>query len=378
MKLPSGAHLAYCTNVHRGETWAETMDALDRHVLEVRRRVGQGKPYGLGLRLSAKAAAELSAGEELLKFRRWLDRNDAYIFTINGFPYGSFHGGPVKERVYLPDWAEPERLEYTVQLFELLAQLVPAGVEGSVSTVPASFKGFMRPGREAKIFEQLADCARQIDRIAETSGRDLHLGLEPEPLCHLETTPETVSFFERWHAAQPDAAKLSRRVGVNYDCCHLAVEFESAPASLKQLADAKIRLSKLHLSSALRVTADAAGRAALASLAEPTYLHQVVTSSGQRFADLDQALQRSSAVEEWRVHFHIPLHATPGGVFQDTRDHLRGALDWLKEHPRSCSHLEMETYTWAVLPGTWKDAKVEDQVVREYAWTLGELAKRGL
>lgn len=378
MKLPSGAHLAYCTNVHRGESWAETMAALDRHVLAVRRRVAPGKPYGLGLRLSAQAALELGAGDELVKFRRWLDRNDGYVFTINGFPYGAFHGGPVKERVYAPDWAEPARLDYTVKLFELLAELVPPGGEGSVSTVPGSFKGFMQPGREARIFAQLAECARRIDRIAERSGRDLHLGLEPEPLCLLETTAETVDFFERWRAAAPDAAELSHRVGVNYDCCHLAVEFENPQEALARLEQAKIRLSKVHLSSALKVVADDAGRAALASLVEPTYLHQVVTSSGQRFVDLDRALQQSADTEEWRVHFHIPLHSAPGGVFRDTRDHLLGALDWLRDHPSACRHLEMETYTWAVLPGQWKDATVEDQVVREYEWTLGECARRGL
>jgi hypothetical protein len=33
MKLEAGIHLAYCTNVHRGETWAETFATLERHTL---------------------------------------------------------------------------------------------------------------------------------------------------------------------------------------------------------------------------------------------------------------------------------------------------------------------------------------------------------
>src|SRR5688572_7841853 len=142
MKLNHGIHLAYCTNVHRGENWAETFAALERHVLPVRRRVAAGRSYAIGLRLGQRAAAELGEKSALLEFQRWLERHDCYVFTINGFPYGSFHGKRVKEQVYAPDWSTSARVAYTLQLFELLAQLAPDGSSGSVSTVPASFKGF--------------------------------------------------------------------------------------------------------------------------------------------------------------------------------------------------------------------------------------------
>src|SRR3954468_17822838 len=143
MKLSSGLHLAYCTNVHRGETWAETFAALERHVLRVRRRVAPGRSYAIGLRLGQRAAAELAAPSTLVEFQRWLEKHDCYIFTINGFPYGSFHGTRVKEQVYAPDWSTQARVDYTLQLFELLVQLAPREVGGSVSTVAASFKGFI-------------------------------------------------------------------------------------------------------------------------------------------------------------------------------------------------------------------------------------------
>src|SRR5258708_38994919 len=140
MKLNHGRHLAYCTNVHRGETWAETFDSLTHATLAIRQRVCPDQPYGIGLRLSERAARELSDPSTLLPFQRWLGQNHCYVFTINGFPYGAFHGQRVKEQVYLPDWSSPARLEYTNLLFDLLAQLVPADVEGSVSTVPCGFK----------------------------------------------------------------------------------------------------------------------------------------------------------------------------------------------------------------------------------------------
>jgi hypothetical protein len=388
VKLNAGLHLAYCTNVHRGETWAETFAALETHTLPVRRRVAPGRPYAIGLRLGQRAAAELANPATLLTFHRWLDRHDCYVFTINGFPYGSFHGTRVKEQVYAPDWSTPERLAYTQHLFDLLVQLLPDGVSGSVSTVPGSFKGFIaaEPERKQAIFANLTTCGRHLAALAEKTGRDLHLGLEPEPLCLLETSAETVAFFDAWRASDRAVEPLLRHIGVNYDCCHPAVQFESAAAALDRISAAGIRLSKLHLSSALRVRPDAEGRAALAAFVEPVYLHQVAVGSGgnvrRRYVDLPEALASSDAEsaaagEEWRVHFHVPLHASPGAPFGDTRDHLIAALDWLQAHPGACEHLEMETYTWEVLPAALR-LPIGEQLVREYDWTLRALAARGL
>jgi hypothetical protein len=359
-------------------------------VLPVRRRVAPGRSYAIGLRLGQRAAAELAQRDALMAFQRWLEKHDCYIFTINGFPYGSFHGARVKEQVYAPDWSTPERLAYTQQLFDLLVQLAPAGAAGSISTVPASFKAFVAadPSRRAAIFANLTRIGRYIATLAEKTGRDLHLGLEPEPLCYIETSEETVQFFHDWHVADRavEREELLRYIGVNYDCCHLAVEFESAATALDRLTAAGLRISKLHLSSALRVKPDATGRKALEAFIEPVYLHQVVVGRAassevrRRYIDLPDALTDttpSARDDEWRIHFHVPLHASPGAPFSDTRDHLIGALDWLKTHPGACTHLEMETYTWEVLPPALR-LPIEDQLVREYAWTLNALAERGL
>lgn len=390
MILKHGLHLAYCTNVHRGESWAQTFEMLERHTLVVRERIAAGQPYAIGLRLGQNAAAELAQPATLTAFRQWLDQHDCYVFTINGFPYGSFHGTRVKEQVYAPDWSTPERLAYTKQLFDLIAALVPAGVAGSVSTVPGSFKAWTTddPDRRAAIFAHMTEIGRYIAELAERTGRDLHLGLEPEPCCYFETTPETIDFFNGWRASDPavDSEGLLRHAGVNYDCCHLGVEFESAAQSLDALTAAGIRLSKIHLSSALRVTPDEAGRQAVAAFVEPTYLHQVVVGNAttgevrRRYVDLPDALADTESTlpdDEWRVHFHLPLHASPGAPFSDTRDHLLDTLDWMKAHPDACQHAEMETYTWEVLPADLRIG-IEDQLVREYEWTLDSLRERNL
>ena len=129
MKLANNSHLAYCTNIHRGSSWAETLDSLDRYTMKVRDRVCPDDEYAIGLRLSASAAKQLSDSATLLEFQRWLEKRKCYVFTINGFPYGDFHGTRVKEAVYRPDWTSPDRVEYTKSLFDLLCQIAPPGRE---------------------------------------------------------------------------------------------------------------------------------------------------------------------------------------------------------------------------------------------------------
>ena len=388
VELNHGLHLAYCTNIHRGETWRETFAALQTHPLAVRERVCPKKPFAIGLRLSNQAAMELSERKMLLEFQRWLGKNSCYVFTINGFPYGQFHGTRVKEQVYAPDWTSPERLAYTNLLFDLLAKLLPAGIEGSVSTVPGSFKEFIQTDEQKKIIrENVWRCVEHIARVSEKSKRQLHLGLEPEPLGLLENSAETIQFFEQLRAEHTNDPRLDEFLGVNYDCCHFAIEFEEPQAALNSLRGAGIKISKLHLSSALKTKPTDEARLALKKFDDAVYLHQVIArdETGQLkfFRDLPDALSyHSSPVtrrsEEWRIHFHVPLHAAAAPPFENTNDHLLGVLDLLAKNPKLRSHLEMETYTWEVLPPELKSRSVVEQLVAEYDWTLARLAERGL
>lgn len=382
MQLKHNLHLAYCTNVHRGETWAETFAALEKYTLAVKRRVSPTKPYGIGLRLSSHAANELGRPNELTAFKRWLDKNGCYVFTINGFPFGRFHGERVKEQVYVPDWTSNQRVDFTNQLFDILANLVPANIEGSVSTVPGSFKEFVKsPDQLRAIRTNVFHCVEHAARVSALSGRRMHLALEPEPLCLLETTRETTMFFERLRAEHHHDVRINEHLGVNYDTCHIAVEFEEPAAAIAELQKHNIRISKLHLSSALKVKDSPEARESLASFAESTYLHQVVARGHDgklmRHRDLPDALITPEA-EEWRVHFHVPLHWEPNGVLQNTSDHLIGVLDIMARNPSLCSHLEMETYTWEVMPPELKSRDVIDQLASEYEWTLARLSERGL
>lgn len=384
MKFAS-SHLAYCTNIHPAETWEQTAEVLNTHVLAVRDRLrgtgdlGPDEPFAIGLRLSAVAASELLQGDHLVDFKNWLEKTNTYVFTINGFPYGSFHGTRVKEQVFKPDWTEQSRLDYTKDLFKILAVIAKPGTGASVSTLPGSHKTFAAD--EAPILRHLTELAIWLDGLAAETGLDFHLGLEPEPLGHFENTVETLAFFNRLHAAANNPEMIRRRIGVNYDACHFALEYDAAGKSLDALTDAGIRISKIHLSSALALDpCDPAALAAIRSFDEPVYFHQVLLRRGDgqisRFIDLPDffaAVENQTAIpadfEEMRVHFHIPLDADPATPLRSTQDQTLEVLGWRNDHPDLCQHYEIETYTWGVLPNDLQ-RPVEEQIASEYKWVL--------
>jgi len=388
MYLKHQAHLAYCTNVHPGESWDAVLGALTRWTLAVKSRVCPDRPYAIGLRLSDLASRQLLEPGRLLEFQRWLERNGCYVFTLNGFPYGQFHATRVKENVYRPDWTDRRRLDYTVRLFDLLAELVPSGLEGSVSTAPGSFKEFIHSAEQASaVRAHLWECVTQVARISERTGRALHLGLEPEPFGWVENSRETAELFDRLREEHPNDPRLDAHLGVTYDTCHFAVEFEDPRDALLRLRNHGIQLSKVQISNALKFPATPANFSRLAAFADDVYLHQVMVRREDgalvRFKDLDLALASPEARgqnpgAEWRMHFHVPLHSPPPPGFETTADHIIGVFKMLQDQPRLCSHLEMETYTWAVLPEPLKSRDVAEQLAEEYAWTLARLAEYGL
>jgi sugar phosphate isomerase/epimerase len=398
MKLANAGlgHLTYCSNIHPGETWPEVFSNLQHHLPAIKGQVAPGRDMGIGLRLSAIAAEALSRPEALAELRDFLDANGLYVFTINGFPYGPFHGVRVKEMVYQPDWQYQERLAYSDLLADLLADMLPDDpeLEGSVSTVPGTFKPIADgPGVLDEIVANLIRHAAHLVELREQTGRTIALALEPEPYCLLETIDETIAFFERHlfgsvairglreltglSAGEAEAA-LRRHLGVCYDVCHAAVEFEDPAGSLAALRRAGIAVPKLQLSAALRIADVGPETAAhLRPFDEPVYLHQVIARQGDgltRHLDLPQALQTLDASQgaEWRVHFHVPIFFDELQHFSTTQDFLRQILALHRREPIS-PHLEVETYTWDVLPVRYRQDGIGPAIARELAWVLDQL-----
>lgn len=383
MQLKNNWHLAYCTNIHPGDDWPQTLASLETHTLAVREQICPDQPYAMGLRLSDLASRQLSMPDTLDAFRKWLQEHQCYVFTINGFPFGSFHGGKVKEQVYRPDWTHPERLAYTNRLFDILAQLLPKGIEGTVSTLPGSFKEFdLSEEQEKQIRRNLWECIDHIGHCSSRYGRRLSLALEPEPLCLWENSDEIVLLFQEMEADRPGDQRLHPLLGVNYDACHLALEYEEPAEVIRKWQKAGIRINKIHLSSALEIHPTKAARDWLQQFTDDTYLHQVIarTTDGtlRRYKDLPQALEQSSDDPEWRVHFHVPLYAENLSHGKTTTPHLLHLLDILASEPRLCSHFEIETYTWDVLPKELRARTVDEQLIKEYGWCLNQLTQRGI
>ena len=387
-------HLTYCLNVHPGESWNEVFGNVRDKACAVRDRLRTTGLFGLGLRLGQEAATQLQAPGVLEEFTAFLKQESLYVFTLNGFPYGGFHQQGLKERVYQPDWRTTARRDYTVQLVDLLAALLPDGQEGSISTVPGSFKPWIiRPGEEPRMVERLVECVAHLAALYERTGKLLHLGLEPEAGCTLETTAETISFFEarllatgraflaRRRGCPPEQAEaeIRRHLGVCFDTCHAAIQFEELEPALQAYRSAGIRISKVQLSAALEVHNERSQLEALRPFVEPVYLHQVKarTRMGtlRGWNDLPDALRDihpRGEVERLRIHFHVPLYWHGDHLLGTTAAQLTPAF--LKA---ACAdpvtHLEIETYTFDVLPAALRAGDVVESVAREFDWALEHL-----
>lgn len=393
MKIGDRLHLTYCSNIHAGETWAATDAALRASLPRIRALTGATGPLGIGLRLSANAASDLRGAAELERFREFLSVGDYYVPTINGFPYGAFHGERVKERVYLPDWRDPARLAYSNILAELLAALTVnrVDVEGSVSTVPGAFRSNVTsPADGAAIAMNILRHAAFLSELRARTGVSVALAIEPEPACFMETVADAVQFFDQFlfddrlvaDAGVDTRLALSiddvrRHVGVCLDACHMAVEFEEPGAAIDAVVRAGVRICKVQVSSALRLDDydGASLRAAFAPFAEDTYLHQVVERCDdefRRFVDLPDALADangcdSSRTRDWRVHFHVPIFLERMHGLGTTQTYLVDLLHNVTQR-EVCSCFEVETYTWDVLPAIYRTTDVCTAIARELTW----------
>lgn len=400
---PEGFHLTYCTNIHPGDGWDAVHANLQRFAPALKRRLSPSGPFGIGLRLSARDARELLEGDRLEAFRAFLNREGLYVALINGFPHGSFHRTSVKADVYAPDWREDERVRYTLDLVEILGRLVPADIDGGVSTAPLTYKRWMTGGTSAAWDTCVANVVRVAEamvRLRRRTGTFIHLDIEPEPDCLIETSDEFIDFFARrllpeggptlaaslGCTVEEARAELRDHVRICFDCCHFAVEYEDPVAAVDRLRNAGVHVGRVQLSSALKVTfpENAAESNALAErlrrFADSTYLHQVIERRGtalRHFADLDEALQSAHGVagSEWRIHFHVPLFTAEYDGLGSTQDYVRTILD-LASRTGFTRHFEIETYTWDVLPAGLK-IDVLDSIGREFEWVLQHLRPGG-
>jgi len=401
MHLENGYHLTYCTNIHPGETWEEVLHNLKTYLPPLKQQLSPQQPFGIGLRLSCQAARELLQEQALPAFAQWLQDQELYVFTLNGFPYGNFHHQEVKDQVHQPDWTTSERLDYTLDLARVLARLLPEGMEGGISTSPLSYKPWLQDQDESKVkavytsaTENLVQLAADLLQLKKETGKIIHIDLEPEPDGLLENTAEVIDYYQQWllplgkerlqtqlGLSRKEAQEaLLQHLQICYDVCHFALAYERPAQAFSQLKQAGIRIGKIQLSAALKTTlsqdVETRGEIAetLASLAESTYLHQVVERGEDgrlaHYPDLTFALQhiRKPGAIEWRTHFHVPLFTKQYNQLQSTQEDILEVLELMAQE-QITQHLEVETYTWEVLPGELKK-DLADSIRRELEWVL--------
>jgi hypothetical protein len=397
MNLGRLGHLSYSTLVHPGDNWEQMSHSLRTFVPQVKARVSPNQSFGLSLRLAAPSAEMLvkdSAARDALK--RFLAENDLYLYTVNAFPYGAFKDTIVKEQVYEPDWRSEERTQYTINVADILADVAPASLAPSIQSAPLGFKPRVTgPDVVASYTEHVLRVVAHLVGIEARTGKTVTLALEPEPHCFLETTDETIAYFKDHLYSGRSAERLAklasipisdaigalrRHLGIVFDIGHQAVGFEDIPESLQKLVDAGVPILKLQEVAAMhmpQVTDETIE--ALQRFAKTVYLSQTVEKKDgkiTKFLNLEDAFAARKAnpgPREWRTHFHVPVFLDDlGGAFGTTRFALEAALKMHKEKPLS-GQLEIETYTWDVLPDHLKTGDIVDYVCREIEWVRGQL-----
>jgi len=394
-------HLGYCTNIHPGEAWDDHFRHLREQVPAVKAAVSPNALLPLGLRLANQASIDLLQPEKLAELQKWLAETGCYVFTMNGFPYGGFHNERVKDQVHAPDWTTSDRADYSIRLFRLLAKLMPESeTEGGISTSPLSYRLWW-PTPEAR--HQAMHTATQnvllvlteLLDLRETTGKVLHLDIEPEPDGLLDNTADFVAWYtdvlrpaartylaehHGLSAADADTA-LRDHIQLCYDVCHVAVAYEELESVLVALQEADILVGKVQISSALRLSFEQKSDAtyqAIAAFNEPTYLHQVVArladGSLNHYGDLPEALADFDAAthREWRVHFHVPLFLDQYGLLQSTQNSVIDVLNRQRTQPFT-NQLEVETYTWGVLPADLQ-LPISESISREMAWVFNQVS----
>ena len=402
MKVNSG-HLTYCTNIHPGTNWIEDFSALKLNLPLIKQSVSPDGPIGLGLRLSNESSLALTSKETLEKFKQWLKENDTYIYTMNGFPYGEFHRTVVKADVHTPGWTTEARRDYTIRLFHILKELLPEGMDGGISTNPLGYRHWYTTDdalgeARSKGTLHVIDVITELVNIYKDTGKLLHLDIEPEPDGMMETGREFIDWFEG-DLLKTGIPKISGTFGLNaqeaealirkhltlcYDVCHFAIGYEPHAEIIKELKEKNIAVGKIQISAALKADLNRSAaerqelKKAFEQFNEPVYLHQVVARQSEgnllRYLDLPEALAdfENDAAQEWRAHFHVPISIREIGLLSTTQEDILEVLEIQKNNPFT-NHLEVETYTWEVLPEQIK-LPIAESISKELLWVKSKLA----
>ena len=381
--------LGYCTNVHAGPTCDQMLKNLEEYALRVKASLTPDAPMGVGLWLPSQAVDDMLSDDRVEQVGNWLNEVGLYPFTINGFPHGDFHQPVVKHRVYHPTWADTDRLDYTTKLANILATWLPRDSTGSISTLPLGWQTDIdQPGMLDQCVTNLLTLVDHLERIESETGRLIHVDIEPEPGCYLDTCQDMITFFVDRLFPKSNPDRVSRYLRICHDICHTVVMFEDQRETLVRYRENGVKVGKVQVSSAPVVRFDKMSDSdreqaytQLKEFGEDRYLHQtaVKSSSGdvKLYDDLPDAIADQGdcpPTDPWRVHFHVPLFLDRFGLIETSMSHVIELIQATRTES-DVLHFEAETYAWTVLPDELKPDNLADGIARELTWVRDRMSE---
>ncbi len=376
MKISRDKDLCYCFNVFDKDSAHPFSADFRGRIRAIKSAIfaGDNKPFGIGLWLNEEKLRAFTSESAIRNLRELLVAENFYVFTLNAFPYSSFHGSPVKENVYLPDWRSEERLEYSMASADLLSRILPEETEGSISTVPGGYKKFISKRDFAKIASNILRMNEHLKRIFSNTGKKIRLAIEFEPDCVWEKAEDFVEFRAKYLSSLNE---LGNFIGVCYDCSHAEVVGANLDADIKLLGTANTDIVKFQISAALSAYLPDA-KFALAKFADNIYLHQTsLLRDGEivrRYPDLPELLAQDET-GEIVSHYHLPIffESDASNIIHTKKNILARLLELANNDLIQCQHLEIETYTYSVLPKDIFNASIDEMIIREYSYLIKKI-----
>lgn len=392
MLLKNKYHLTYCSNIFKEKTWKNLFCKLKKYITNLRKFFIK-KHIGLSLCLSNSLTNEIKKPDNISSLKTWLKKNSLYISSINGFVYQTFHQKSIKENIYLPDWTSKKRLIFTQNIIHILKNIIKKNHDGSISTLPISYKLWTKDNHKHyvlyKTSKHLSDLLILLINIKKQTKNIIHLDIEPEPQCTIETYKETHAFFEHWllpickkhlipkYKKQHLITHIYKHIKICYDICHFSVNFENHKEILNSIKQSKIKIGKIQISSALKIDLNNNNKTSqlktLLALQNSPFLHQTtekVANKIKKYPDVKYILEtfKQKAQGELRIHCHISIHEkiykNIETTYQETQETLKVFLKTLH-----IKHIEIETYTHNII---YEDSPLA-AIIKEYNWAINTL-----
>jgi hypothetical protein len=356
--------LALCANVFPAQNAAQAIESLNGAMRKV---VGQLPTHikgniSYGLYLSYQTCCEFEEHPQLLtEYAAALSDLDLQVTTANAFPFGDFHAQHVKEKVFLPDWRQQQRVDYTCKVADLLAELATDASGLSISTCPF---GYNSDAADTSSLENVKQVVSHLKDIHQQSGKHIRLAFEAEPCACFSDSVPLIDFL-----AENFTAEQLLYLGICFDLCHSAVTGEDYQQVLDRAAQQKVSIAKVQISSALErntvLCEDSYGD--VQQLSRSAYFHQTAVSLGEDsrlYPDIeDVPAEVVKKADEWRIHCHVPVcHDAYSGGWSGTawRPAVQAAM------AAKISNFEVETYTLNLLNSKFvQNSSIEDCIAAE-------------